>query len=231
MGLVSFQTFVRTALTQLQKDVTMLKETSAAFQRDIEILKYRVAYNHWQNIPKKNQKKIHEIPKNLKDQFLQICKNKCQITGCTYSAQEGNRQDAAIGHLIPQSSDILPQGINHIHDFCSVVFLNTKLEEALDKLRLRFVKCPDRQCLVIDIVDPALKLQTFNQYNKISFGDFQGMPLDIRNHRPSFKIISQHAMAWVSVESFLLFNHPILCLHGTGTSISRATAGRPRYLI
>ena len=209
MRSVSFETFVRTALTKLQTDVTMLKkdnktlkqdvktlkETSAASQRDIEILKYRVAYNHWQNIPKKNQKKKHEMPKNLKNQFLQICKNKCQITGCTYSAQEGNRQDAAIGHLIPQSSDILPQGIIHIHDFCNVVFLNKKLEEALDKRRLRFVKCPDRQCLVIDIVDPALKLQTFDQYNKISFGHFQGMPLDIRNHRPSFKIISEHARA------------------------------------
>ena len=166
MGSVSFETFVRTALTKLQTDVTMLKETSAASQRDIEILKYRVAYNHWQNIPKKNQKKKHEMPKNLKNQFLQICKNKCQITGCTYNA-----------------------------DFCSVVFLNKKLEQAFDKRRLRFVKCPDRQCLVIDIVDPALKLQTFDQYNKISFGDFQGMPLDIRNHRPSFKIISEHAMA------------------------------------
>ena len=48
-------------------------------------------------------------------------------------------------------------------------------------------------------------------------------------------MIPKISRAWkslaVSEEIFLSFNLRILRRHGTGTSISRATAGRPRYLI
>ena len=37
--------------------------------------------------------------------------------------------------------------------------------------------------------------------------------------------------SWLSEEIFHSFKLRILRRHGTGTSISRATAGRPRYLI
>ena len=46
-----------------------------------------------------------------------------------------------------------------------------------------------------------------------------------------FQAMSALLIVAVSEEIFLSFNLRILRRHGTGTSISRATAGRPRYLI
>ena len=44
-------------------------------------------------------------------------------------------------------------------------------------------------------MDPALYNETFDSYRGILFKSLQGTPLDIRYHRPSFVMLSEHAMA------------------------------------
>ncbi len=106
-----------------------------------------------------------------------------------------NRQEAAISHICPQSSDKVPPPIQNIHDFRNLAFFNKKFEEAFDCRRLRFIKCPEKLCLTVDIVDPDLVNETFDLHLGITFKSLQGVALDIRHHRPSFVMMSEHSMA------------------------------------
>ena len=187
---------VKEGFHDLKEDIAMVKEGFHDLKEDIAILKYRVTYNCWEKTQKQSgSPKKKPMSQRAKDLFMKSCTDRCQITGKKYDASELNRNEAAISHICPISADFLLKRFTSVHDFQNIAFFNKKLETAFDDQRLRFIKSPNKEFLILDIVDLKLKDEVFDEDKNIIFGDLQGLPLDIRFHRPSFTAFSQHAIS------------------------------------
>ena len=190
------QEMMKTDLEKIKTDQEKMKTDQEKMKTDLEIMKYRIKYDCWQNI-----KAANKIPKKPvmtqkeKDKFLEACAYRCQVTGKFYNNELLNRQNAAISHICPQSTGKVPPPIQKIHEFRNLAYFNKKFEAAFDSRRLRFIKCSKRHMPVVDIVDPALHDEIFDSSEGITFKFLQNVPLDIRRHRPSFVMLSEHAMS------------------------------------
>ena len=187
---------VKTNLEIMKSDLQIVKTDLEMVKTDLEIMKYRMKYDCWQNIKATSKKqKKREMSQKEKDRFLEACAYRCQATGNIYSIELRNRQDAAISQNCPQSSGKVPPQIQKIHEFRNLAFFKKKVEEAFDIRPLLFIKCPKSHMPVVDIVDPALHDKIFDSSEGITFKFLQNVPLDIRHHRPSFVMLSEHTMA------------------------------------
>ena len=190
------QEMMKTDLEKIKTDQEKMKTDQEKMKTDLEIMKYRIKYDCWQNI-----KAANKIPKKPvmtqkeKDKFLEACAYRCQVTGKIYNNELLNRQNAAISHICPQSTGKVPPPIQKIHEFRNLAYFNKKFEAAFDSRRLRFIKCSKRHMPVVDIVDPALHDEIFDSSEGTTFKFLQNVPLDIRRHRPSFVMLSEHAMS------------------------------------
>lgn len=183
-------------LKDLQKGQDDLAKRLDSVDSELALMKYRIQYDCWQNVKAAQKKpKKKDMSQKQKENFVQTCDYTCQVTGRVYSTKEFNRKEAAISHICPQSSDKIPPSIQSIHDFRNLAYFNKQIEEAFDGRRLRFIKCPETSLLTVDIVDPSLKSEIFDRHLGTTFESLQGVALDIRHHRPSFVMMSEHAVA------------------------------------